>query len=396
MRSAKAPLTPKWAVILSVVAVGGALVLAVVFRLVFGVSLARVLGFVAGAFVGLSWAALDKRSYRVGLWATEGFLVFVAVLLSVLVIVQDDYEPVPGWANVLAVVAGVVCCAVVSACGIRNFVRWLRGEFDGRGRATARPAKPGEVYLVSRNLETATAEDVARAEEQLGCAFPPGYRKYVTTLGLGTYTGLIEIFMPEKIVGELPEWRQRLEEYYFWDEGADVLAKDEVLRCVILGHTLNGDELMFHPERPDVIYVLPRDDERIHPAGATLDEAIEWLCTSRVLTDEVLDFRYFESWKDREKMTLYGRVDYREFKESILSAGLHDHVAIDSKEEGCLVVFYSDFYGSLHWSGPDGPGGNSVIIEYDRHKRSEVLAALTGHLVAMGFKDVPVDHVAGS
>lgn len=244
-------------------------------------------------------------------------------------------------------------------------------------------AKPGQdVYLVSRNMETATAADVDRAESRLGCSFPSGYREYVSTFGLGTYTGLIRIYMPDNILAELSEWRLRLQEYYFWDVGADALGKKEVLQCVVLGDTLNGDEFIFHPDRLEALYVLPRDDEQIYLAGATLDEAIDWLCISRTLLDEVLTFRYFECWKDREKLELFGRMGYREFKDSILNLDLHNHIVIDSEDEGCLKLFYSDFFGSLcHWC-PD-----SVLIEYDRDKRNDVLATVTAHVLSLGFTD---------
>ena len=64
----------------------------------------------------------------------------------------------------------------------------------------------------------------------------------------------------------------------------------------------------------------------------------------------MLTFRYFESSKDRNKLELFGRMGYREFRDSILDLDLHNHVAIDCEDEGCLQLFYSDFFGFLcHW-----------------------------------------------
>jgi hypothetical protein len=388
MPGAKPPLTPKWAVVFSLAALAGALVLALGIRLIYGVSQATTLGFIAGCVVLFSWAALDRRSFRTCQRFVAAFTVVAAVVFVVLAVTQDDYEAFPLWGTVALAVAGLACCAVVGAYGMRNLIRWCRGEL-------AQPlTSPEDVYLVSQNLEIATAAEVDRVEERLGCTFPPGYREYVTTLGLGTYTSLIRIDMPDKIVADLSDWRKRVQEYYFWYSGADVLAKQNVLQCVPLGDTLNGDELIFHPQKPGAVYVLPRNDERIYLAGASIYEAIDWLCGSGVLHDEVLSFRYFECWKDREKMEFAGRMGYREFKDSILSLDLHDHVACDSEGEGYLTLFYSSFYGCLSHSCPgaaEGPGESSVVLEYDKHMRSDVLLTLIAHVLSLGFREVPVD-----
>ena len=147
MDKTKPPLTPKWAIILSLFALVGAWVLAVVYRLLAGVSAARLLGFVAGCFVCFAWAGLERRSYRIALRATEVFAVLAVVVLAALVVVQEEGEAFPRWATAVLIVGGVGCCAVIGGYGARNFVWWIRGELDARTRAAVRPTKPGEVYL---------------------------------------------------------------------------------------------------------------------------------------------------------------------------------------------------------------------------------------------------------
>src|SRR5262249_17740167 len=65
-----------------------------------------------------------------------------------------------------------------------------------------------------------------------------------------------------------------------------VLTKTQALESVIIGDTLDGDELIVHPGNPERIYVLPRHSEKIYVAGDGLLAAIEWLCTSGTLTEQ--------------------------------------------------------------------------------------------------------------
>jgi hypothetical protein len=162
-----------------------------------------------------------------------------------------------------------------------------------------------DIRVVGAPLVLATEGEVARMEAQLATTFPAGYREYVTRLGQGVLGGsYIRIYPPWMILdGEMnvAEWRRRIDEYWFWDDGSDVLSKARALECIIVGDTLNGDELIFHPAAPDVLYVLPRDQENVYRIGQGLFAAIDWLCTSGQLTEpfEERDFEPFDSRKER-------------------------------------------------------------------------------------------------
>jgi hypothetical protein len=149
----------------------------------------------------------------------------------------------------------------------------------------------------------ATAAEVDAAEARLGLRFPNGYRDYVTRFGEGVLGGaFIRIYPPRRILNgpnSVTEWRRRIEEYWSWDEGADVLTKEMALQSVIIGDTLNGDELLVHPGNPERVLVLPRDFETIFVAGEGLPAAIEWLCASGALTEPFAE-REFEPFDSRE------------------------------------------------------------------------------------------------
>jgi hypothetical protein len=146
-------------------------------------------------------------------------------------------------------------------------------------------------------LKPVLSDEVASAEAALGISFPEGYREFVLKFGEGVLGGdFIRIYPPARIVRDLDGWRRRIDEYWFWDQGATVAPKAKVLDGVIIADTLNGDELFFHQSAPNTIYVLPRDSEEIFVAGLGLPAAIEWLCTSGVLT-EPFDERNFEPFE---------------------------------------------------------------------------------------------------
>ena len=147
-------------------------------------------------------------------------------------------------------------------------------------------------------LVRATEDEVTALEEKLWITFPAGYREYVTQLGEGVLGGdWVRIYPPWRIEKELVAWRKRIAKYWFWENSSQLLPKDRALESVILGDTLNGDELIFHPTRPRKLLVLPRDTQNALVAGADLWEAVEWMCQSGKLTEAFpeRDFTPFDS-----------------------------------------------------------------------------------------------------
>jgi hypothetical protein len=158
------------------------------------------------------------------------------------------------------------------------------------------PLDYDRIEVIGTPTGRASSDEVDAAERTLGIRFPAGYREYVTRFGAGVLGGtLVRIYVPQRILtgyNNVTEWRARLERFWFWDEGRDVLTRDEVRASVIIGDTLQGDELIVSPAHPGRIYVLPHDDERIYLAGEDLPTALEWLCGSGVLTEAFPERRF--------------------------------------------------------------------------------------------------------
>lgn len=141
------------------------------------------------------------------------------------------------------------------------------------------------------DLFLAENEDILACEKTLNIAFDNDYKEYVSTYGSGILGGTyVRIYLPETIILTLAEWKDRITEYWFWDEGKDVLMKDEVLNSVRIGDTYDGDEIILFKSE---YFVLPRHSEMIYKTGNTLEETITWLCSSGILT-EAFSEREFE------------------------------------------------------------------------------------------------------
>ena len=149
------------------------------------------------------------------------------------------------------------------------------------------------------------AADVDAAEKELGTPLPTGYREFISRFGEGLLAGYVRVYPPHQILegdNSVTQWRKRIGEYWFWDEGRDVLTKEKALECVIIADTLDGDELAAHPSEPDRLYVFPRNEEKIYVAGDGFLAALEWLLASGTITEPIED-RTFEPFNSRAMST---------------------------------------------------------------------------------------------
>ncbi|WP_375182086.1 SMI1/KNR4 family protein [Chryseobacterium sp.] len=158
-----------------------------------------------------------------------------------------------------------------------------------------------ENYRITPNYNTnktdlflATEQEIELCEKTLAIEFDDDYKDYVLTFGNGILGGTyIRMYLPKRIMNTLSKWKNRITEYWFWDEGKDILTKDEVLNSVRVGDTFDGDELILYKS---YYYILPRHSEKIYKIGKTLDEMITWLCSTGILTEPFVerDFEPFD------------------------------------------------------------------------------------------------------
>ncbi len=166
-----------------------------------------------------------------------------------------------------------------------------------------------DIKIVGGPLVTATPKQIDHLETELWMTFPDGYREYMLRFGEGTLGDFVRIYPPWRILKSNTEWRKRIEKYWFWEKGRKVLPKERALEGILIGDSLNGDELLIHPTRAKSFFVLPIDKEKVFEIQGTLEDAIEWMCSSgRVVRAfrnrdfNPFDSRLIEEWFDESRI----------------------------------------------------------------------------------------------
>jgi hypothetical protein len=107
-----------------------------------------------------------------------------------------------------------------------------------------------DIHLVTQQLLRSTDAEVSETEALLGTRFPPGFRKWMTTLGAGVLCDLVRVYPIPDLLVRIAEHQTWWREAYFWDEGRDVLPQQAVLESVVVADTLSSDQVIFHPANP--------------------------------------------------------------------------------------------------------------------------------------------------
>jgi hypothetical protein len=191
--------------------------------------------------------------------------------------------------------------------------------------------------VVFEPRRTVSREEVEAVAARLRVRFPDGYAEYMTELGEGTLSNDIRLWPPRQVEANLAEFRRLLADVFQYRD-AGPLTPERVRESIILGDTITGDWLLFHPERPDDLFVLPRHDDQVYQIGPGLEAAIDWLCDSGVL-QRPAQLRFFEPKGERERLTRAIPLPYETVRDAVLALGLHDHVAWEEPDEGEEPVF---------------------------------------------------------
>ena len=238
------------------------------------------------------------------------------------------------------------------ACAKLITEKRAKGYRDGRTDQPT-PVAAGKALDLARvtirggPLALTTDAEIDMVEAQLGLTFPRGYRAYLTTLGEGVLGGhLVRVYPPQRVADDLEKWRDRIDRYWFWDAGSPVLSKPSALESVVIADTLNGDEVIFHPDEPDRLLVLPADTEKIFVAGADLLEAVEWLCSSGKVTRRFPE-RVFEP-SPRVSLTIDFRNDVPDFLDYV-RCRVADFIRTAAAGERVSRIDFGFEFGQGNW-----------------------------------------------
>ena len=139
-------------------------------------------------------------------------------------------------------------------------------------------------------------DEVSTVERALGFSFPDGYGQFIKSLGAGHLGCCLRVYVPGRVQQELQGWRERIDQYWFWDQGSNVLTKPQALESVVFADTLGGDEFVLHPRIKGQISVLSRDSRDIYVTGHDLWSMVDWVQKSGVLCHPFTD-RSFEAFR---------------------------------------------------------------------------------------------------
>ena len=245
-----------------------------------------------------------------------------------------------------------------------------------------------DVYLVDNELTLMDDAAITAAENELGITLPRGYRAILTTLGHGTYCDQVYVFLPDKIEQETAAFRDTLSEYFLWDRGTNVLPKSQIAQSLLIARSLDGDELIYHPDSEHGVYVLPRHDDTIYWLSSDFEDPMDWHAdTGSPMTKP--PFPYFEPAGGRACVELFtARTDQQIADVAI---AIRDVLARDLetrsiKEETYELHFHKEVGSRVQLtSAYDGRIG--VRIDYNP-KYEPILEDCIARLESQGFYEV--------
>ncbi len=211
-----------------------------------------------------------------------------------------------------------------------------------------------DVYLVNpAHARPSTPDEVAGLQSELGVAMPVGYSEYVRRLGSGALGNWVRVYAPADLATRTAEWRERVQEYWFWDTSAAGIEPQVFQQQgVVLADTFDGDELCFLPEDPHALYLLPRDDDEPVPLGPGLLPALHELVAGDVNPwVEGWTFEAFGVGRQEVRRDLSAGLDLAAATRAVVGLGQHAHLV---ELEGRTTFFLPDLGGRLSIYQLDG------------------------------------------
>jgi hypothetical protein len=105
-------------------------------------------------------------------------------------------------------------------------------------------------------------------EDRLGLFFPEDYREFITTFGSGETDFHLRALNPQAINSYIFEVRSRFSESLSsedrsWYYNPNVLTLAYAIECVPFFDGIDGDDILFHPSKPNEWFILPHEEEEV-------------------------------------------------------------------------------------------------------------------------------------
>jgi hypothetical protein len=133
--------------------------------------------------------------------------------------------------------------------------------------------------------------EVERAEAYFKTALPSGYVDAVTSYGEGMYCDLFRIFSPDRLPEENKISRDMWSAFWPFENSDELITQAEAADSIPVAGTIDGDNVIFYPPRPDRVYILPRHERIIYTASADFSDLWDWD------SEDEARFRCYEPFK---------------------------------------------------------------------------------------------------
>jgi hypothetical protein len=204
-------------------------------------------------------------------------------------------------------------------------------------------------YVLTKKLHKPTNEEWSEFTHRFGAPLPT-YREFMNTLGDGRYSNAVRVYSLNKILAEINEFRERWQDYFLWDGEESALAKEDLVDAVVLGDSLDGDEIITVPAKEGV-FVLHRHRDVAVRVGNDIDDAIIYICDSGAIYNDI-NFHYFEGSVDRcrkKYLLVDGVFDFDVAHRAILEL---EHVRCETtREEDYVSIISPPIQGSVSLIG---------------------------------------------
>jgi O-antigen/teichoic acid export membrane protein len=130
-----APITPKQAIMMTLIGIIGGIVIVVISNLFFYVALEKACTwYVIGVFFAIAfpWASLKRETRNRSIRAHNRFIIFAVIVFIAVIVVQwrTEHQPFPVWGIILLILGGCIAYSVIAYYAVHNFFKWCKGELE--------------------------------------------------------------------------------------------------------------------------------------------------------------------------------------------------------------------------------------------------------------------------
>ncbi len=245
-----------------------------------------------------------------------------------------------------------------------------------------------DVYLVSEKLHLISDSEIDDLERWLNAPLPHGYRDYMTTLGVGNYSWMVNVWTPTEI-RESQEYSQRSvrECYQHFYEQESQLTFEEAVTGIGIATTFNADSIYYLPSQQR-LFVLPSGGRIAYWMECGLINPLDW----RMPGGEKVEigppsFNYFEPHGEERRCIELGASrspGLQVLMEELQSRWSSQEMRTSYCDEDSALLFARAIQGVVNMVETSNGEGMWVRIDYDKDCALEIEAVVV-KLLGKGF-----------